>query len=149
MHRQQGFSLIELMIVVVILAVLAAIAVPNYQEYLLRSGRSEGQAKLLEVMQMQERFYSQNQTYTTNLGAGAGGLGYTGVAANAAAPSEDRRYLITAAVCAAGIPIAACVLLRAAPQGSQAADATCSTLTINSRGVKGIVGGTGTAATCW
>lgn len=147
MHRQQGFSLIELMIVVVILAVLAAIAVPNYQEYLLKSGRSEGQAKLLEVMQMQQRFYSQNQAYTTNLGAG--GLGYAGVAANAAAPSEDGRYLITAAVCAAGIPIAACVLLRAAPQGSQAADAKCSTLTINSRGVKGITGGTGTAATCW
>jgi type IV pilus assembly protein PilE len=147
MSRQHGFSLIELMIVVVILAVLAAIAAPNYQEYLLKSGRSEGQAKLLEAMQMQERFYSQNQSYTINLGTG--GLGYAGVIANAPAPSEDGRYLVTAGICAAGVPIAACVLLTATPQGSQSADARCSTLTINSRGTKGIVGGTGTVATCW
>ncbi|MHA6495295.1 type IV pilin protein [Pseudomonas borbori] len=147
MPRQNGFTLIELMIAVVILAILAAIAIPNYQQYLLKSGRSEGQAKLLEAMQMQERFYSQNQAYTRNLGVG--GIGYAGVAANAAAPSEDGRYLITADVCAAGIPITACVVLTAAPQGSQGADTVCASLTLNSRGVKGISGGTGTAATCW
>lgn len=147
MQRQKGFTLIEMMIVVVIIGVLAAIAIPNYSAYMLKSGRSEGQAKLLEAMQMQERFYSQNQTYTANLGVG--GLAYTGVALNAAAPSEDGRYLVTAGICAAGIPIANCVLLTATPQGSQAADTVCGRLTLNSRGVKGILGGTGAAAICW
>lgn len=146
MFRQKGFTLIELLIVIAIIALLAAIALPNYQEYLLRSGRSEGQAKLLEAMQMQERFFSQNQAYTTNLGVG--GLAYPGVAANAATPSEDGRYLIRAAVCDAATPITTCVLLTATPQGSQTADAACANLSLNSRGVKGF-SGTGTLAACW
>ncbi|WP_415753534.1 type IV pilin protein [Pseudomonas leptonychotis] len=146
MHRQKGFTLIEMMIVVAIIAVLAAIAIPNYQQYIIKSGRSEGQAKLLEAMQMQERFYSQNQTYTANLGTG--GLAYSGVAANADAPSEDRRYLIRAAVCDAATAISSCVLLTATPQGGQASDAVCANLTLNSRGVKG-TSGTGPVTTCW
>lgn len=68
--KQQGFSLIELMIVVAIVGILAAIAYPSYQNYVLRSGRADGQAKLMEILQAQERFYSQNQTYTANLGVG-------------------------------------------------------------------------------
>jgi type IV pilus assembly protein PilE len=146
MFRQKGFSLIELMIVIAIVAALAAIALPNYQEYLLKSGRSEGQAKLLEALQMQERFYSQNQAYTVNLGTG--GLAYPGVAANADAPSEERRYLIRATVCDAATAISSCVLLTATPQGSQASDAVCANLTLNSRGVKG-TSGTGSVTTCW
>lgn len=146
MQRHKGFTLIEMMIVIAIIAVLAAIAIPNYQQYLIKSGRSEGQAKLLEAMQMQERFYSQNQTYTANLGTG--GLAYSGVAANADAPSEDSRYLIRAAVCDAGTAISSCVLLTAIPQGGQASDVVCANLTLNSRGVKG-TSGTGPVTTCW
>ena len=94
--RQQGFTLIELMIVVAIIGILAAIAYPSYQNHILRTGRADGQAKLLEIMAAQERFYSQNQTYVANLGAD--GLGY-GVAAGAAVRTEDQRYDINAAVC--------------------------------------------------
>ena len=86
--RQSGFTLIELMIVVAIVGILAAISYPSYQSYVERTGRSDGIAKLSEVMQAQERFYSQNQTYTPNLGLG--GLAY-GVAANAAVPSSEGR----------------------------------------------------------
>lgn len=71
--KQSGFTLIEMMIVVAIAGILAAISYPSYRDYVERAGRADGKAKLLEIMQAQERFYSQNQTYTANLGAGAGG----------------------------------------------------------------------------
>ncbi|WP_436069317.1 type IV pilin protein [Pseudomonas sp. LjRoot71] len=141
--KQQGFSLIELMVVVAIVGILAAIAYPSYQNYVLRSGRADGQAKLMEILQAQERFYSQNQTYTANLGAG--GLGY-GVAADAAVASDERRYNITAQAC--GGSIARCVVLTAARVGAQLQDNECGDLTLDSRGTKGEAG-TGTVETCW
>lgn len=144
-QQEQGFTLIELIVAVAIIGILAAVAIPAYREYVMQGGRSEGQAKLLEVMQMQERFYSQNQTYTLNLGAD--GLAFAGVAANAAAPSERARYLVQAGQCGA-IAIANCVLLTAAPQGAQAGDLECGSLTLDSRGIKG-ENGSGTLADCW
>lgn len=145
MFRQKGFTLMELMIVVAIIGILAAIAYPSYQDYVLRSGRSDGQAWLMRIMQAQERFYSQNQTYTTNLGAGGLAMG---VAANAAVISEDQRYSITAAACA-NVTIATCVMLSAAPQGAQARDNECGTLTLNSRGTKGEGGTAASFQDCW
>jgi len=142
--KQQGFSLIELLIVVAIVGILAAITYPSYQNYVLRSGRADGQAKLMEILQAQERFYSQNQAYTTNLGTG--GLAY-GVAADAAVPSEEGRYNIQAAACG-GSTIARCVILTATRTGPQAQDNECGNLTIDSRGTKG-ESGTGTVDTCW
>ena len=143
--RQKGFTLIELMVTVAIVGILAAIAYPSYQNYILRTGRADGKAKLMEIMQAQERFYSQNQTYTTNLGAG--GLAY-GVAANAAVPSNEGRYNISASTCGGSITIAQCVTLTAARTGAQVNDTTCGSLTLDSRGTKGVQS-PGTAATCW
>jgi len=142
--KQSGFTLIELMIVVAIIGILAAIAFPSYRDYIQRTGRADGQAKLMEIMQAQERFYSQNQTYTANLGAG--GLGY-GVAADAAVASDEGRYNITAAACA-GAVIANCVALTADAIGQQANDTKCGDLTLDSRGTKG-KGGTLTVQDCW
>lgn len=141
--KQSGFTLIEMMIVVAIVGILAAISYPSYRDYVERAGRADGKAKLLEIMQAQERFYSQNQTYTANLGAG--GLGY-GVAANAAVASDEGRYNITAAACAGAI--ASCVALTADAVGQQASDTKCGDLTLDSRGTKG-EGGTLTVQDCW
>jgi type IV pilus assembly protein PilE len=151
MRQQHGFTLIELMIVVAIIAVLAAIAYPNFQEYLLKSGRSDGHAKLTQVMQAQERFYSQNQRYTGNLGATAAGnpgLAFPGTATDAPVISDEQRYSIAAEVCAAGTPLTRCVRLVATAVGPQAADAQCGNLSLNSQGIKGR-SGTGTVQSCW
>ncbi|RIA19793.1 type IV pilus assembly protein PilE [Ectopseudomonas oleovorans] len=62
-HNQKGFSLIELMLAVAIIGILAAIAIPNYQDYITRSKRAEGMALLQEMAARQERFYAQNNRY--------------------------------------------------------------------------------------
>lgn len=142
--KQHGFTLIEVMITVAIVGILAAIAYPSYQSYVLRTGRTDGHAKLTEIMQAQERRFATAQSYTTNLGAG--GLGY-GVAQDAAVPSDEQRYNITAQACA-GATIAQCVILTATRAGAQASDNQCGNLTLDSRGIKGETG-TLTTDDCW
>lgn len=142
MKMQRGFTLVELMIVVAIIGILSAIAYPSYQEYVLKTGRADGKAKLAEVMSAQERFYSQNQRYTTDLNTG---LNYGADPV----PSSERRYNITAAACA-GAVIGNCVQLTATPAGAQLSDATCGNLTLNSRGTQGAGAGTDAERqTCW
>ncbi|HTO19474.1 MAG TPA: type IV pilin protein [Pseudomonas sp.] len=148
---QKGFTLIEVMIVVAIIGILAAIAYPSYQEHTLRAGRADGKAKLMEILQAQERFYSQNQRYIADLdgdpsAAPPTGLGY------AADPviSDEGRYSIAAAACGngAGQGIASCVILTATPRGAQVNDAACGNLTLNSRGERGR-SGNGNLDACW
>jgi type IV pilus assembly protein PilE len=60
---QKGFTLIELMIVVAIVSILAAIAYPAYTDQIRKGRRAECRSGLLQSMQQQERFYSQYNTY--------------------------------------------------------------------------------------
>ena len=70
--HQQGFTLMELMIVVTIVGILSAVAFPAYKAYVDRAKRSEGKAFLMEVAARQERYYFDNNSYATN----AQNLGY-------------------------------------------------------------------------
>ena len=140
--KQRGFTLVELMVVVAIIAVLAAIAYPSYQEYILKTGRADGKAKLTEVMSAQERFYSQNQSYTVDLASG-NGLNY----GLDPVPSSERRYNISAAACP-GAAIGNCVELTATRIGAQLGDNTCGNLTLDSRGTRNRTGAEA-LQTCW
>ena len=63
----RGITLIELMIVVVVVSILAAIAFPNYQEFTARAKRNEAKAALLQIATNQERFYLNNNTFTLDM----------------------------------------------------------------------------------
>ena len=65
--HMRGVTLIELMIVVVVVSILAAIAYPNYQEFTARAKRNEARAALLRLATNQERFYLNNNTFSADL----------------------------------------------------------------------------------
>ena len=62
-----GFTLIELMIVVVVISILVTVAYPSYQDHVRKGRRAEGKTALLKAAQVQERYYSDNNTYVVDL----------------------------------------------------------------------------------
>lgn len=77
MRGERGFTLIELMIVVVVVAILAAVGYPSYRDHVARSQRSQGQQVLSDIAQRQEQFLLDRRQYATAFGSGAGGLNLT------------------------------------------------------------------------
>ena len=124
-----GFTLIELMIVVVIVAILAAIAYPSYQQYARESKRADAHAALLRISTLEEKFFSNNNAYTTSTTA----LGY---AANPAA-SNDGYWAISIT----GNP-AVSFTLTAVPAGGHQDPACAAGITLTSAGLRG-------PAACW
>ena len=82
LHRVNGFTLIELMVVVVVVGILATIAMPSYSNYVIRGARQAAQGELLEMSGLQEKIYLNSNGYTANVtatynGLNTGGLGRT------------------------------------------------------------------------
>jgi prepilin-type N-terminal cleavage/methylation domain-containing protein len=75
--RQSGFTLMELMIVIAILGILAAIAITSYNFYFARARTSPCKADLGGVMMAQESYFALRNLYALNLGSGVDGLNYT------------------------------------------------------------------------
>lgn len=125
----RGFTLIELMIVVAIVALLAAIAVPSYARYVEKARRADAKSALLDAAQRLERCYTQNNTY---LGCPVA----TGLTA-------EGFYTI-----AAPTQTANAFTLTAAPAGPQAGDTRCGTFTLQSDGTRVASGSLGTDR-CW
>ena len=133
----QGFTLIEVMIVVVIVAILAAIAFPSYQNSVKKAKRAEGRAALMQIMQQQERYYSQRSTYIVSTDSAYAFKKYSGD------NSASSVYDIAATDGCTTTGLTNCVLLSATPKF---ADTECGTLRLDSVGNKSTSGsGTG----CW
>jgi type IV pilus assembly protein PilE len=137
--KNKGFTLIELMIVVAIIGILVAVVMPGYRHYVLESQRTDTQGKLLQMVELQERFFIDNFTYTTDLDGGPNaGLGYATdpviISYNGTpAFSIQASNCENAAIYPDAPTISRCFLLTATPLGDQVNDGG---LIIDSRGRK-------------
>lgn len=130
-----GFTLIEVMIVVAVVAILTAIALPSYSEYVRRGHRADARAGLLQAQQWLERAATANGVYPTTLPASLTWSADAG-----------KRYTIGFS----GTPTTAAFTLIATrkPASAQAADA-CGNFTLSNTGEQNVTGGTLPIADCW
>lgn len=148
MPKSKGFTLIEVMIVVAIIAILAGIALPNYREYVLRSNRAVAKGALLEVASRQEQYFLNNRSYThllTDLGYEASYyIDSEGQPLEAVAGSI---YQMTITEPASNTGETA-YTLSAIPQGGQTDDTKCGSLGIDEQADKTETGSE-TDTYCW
>ena len=140
--RRRGFTLVELMVVVAIVGILAAIAYPLYTEQVRKTRRSDGKAALLALAQQLERCYTEYNKYND-----ANCPILTGNPPNALATSmrtsEEGFYTLTLTRLTS-----TAFTLRANPTGAQSGD-VCGSFTYTHTGAKGVVNGTESVDRCW
>jgi type IV pilus assembly protein PilE len=130
--RCGGFTLIELMIAAAIVAILAGVAWPSYQEYVRRGNRTEAQSVLMDLAQKEQQYFLDARSYATTL-----------TALNATVPaSVSSNYAAPVFTVSAGTPPSFSISMT--PSGNQAND-SCGTLTIDSAGNKTSSSG----SRCW
>lgn len=136
--RNLGMTLIELMVVVGIVALLAAIALPGFNRQVMKGRRTDGHNLLMRIAAEQERYYTSFNRYTADLSsAPPAGLGM-------GASDSEHGYYTVAAVVGAG---AQTFTLTATPNDNQVDD-TCGSLTLGNSDAKGFSGDE-TNGVCW
>jgi len=133
LRLKRGVTLVELMIVVAILGILAAVAYPGYLQYAAKSKRIEAKTALLKIAMLQERFYLQNNRYTTD-------LTQLGFSAPVNAMTASGTYVVNVTVNGLNE-----FLASAAYQKSNDELGKCATFTIDGRGDRG----SAPYADCW
>jgi type IV pilus assembly protein PilE len=138
----RGFSLIELLVTVAILAILAAVAVPSYQAYVNQARRADAKAALTQAAQFMERSYTTNGCYNKTTPANCAGQ----AGADIAVPASGTPYYTLAF--AAGSPTRGAFTLQAVRAGAMTGDA-CGDYTLDNTGAQGLANNTLAVADCW
>ena len=142
---QLGFTLIELMIVVAIVAILSAIAYPSYERYVIKTKRSVAQSALLQVADRQQQFFMDNKQFAadlTNLGFPANPYVLNDDGASTVASDTQAVYSVSLSNVTATTWTA-----TAAPlQGQLSRDSYCGNLSLTQAGAQGK---TGSSDKCW
>ena len=145
----RGFTLIELMITVMIIALLASVALPSYSSYVARARRADARAQLIQAAQFMQRFYSANDSYSNDR-AGTGVFSVMPATLQKSPADGSAIYQLDTTA-----PSTTSYTLSIVPvSGGPAANDKCGTLTLTSAGVRGCTIG-GTACTtaqrdeCW
>ena len=146
-----GFTLVEMLIVMAIVVILAALAWPNYSRHGVRVKRIEGQVALIDAMQQEERFQAQHNRYAafSSTATDDDAQAFRWWSGHDAAASA---YELDAHACA-DASLAECVEIRARP-GTARVDARfrdpdCGTLTLDSLGRQGAEPVAGSGVRCW
>ena len=129
MKMQRGFTLIELMIVVAVIAILASVAMPSYRDYVLRANRSAAQSHMMDIAGRQGQYMLDNRSYAATVGT-----------LNLSTPTDVSAYYNVAIAITAAPPG---FTITATPYGSQTSD-SCGALSLDSTGAK-----TPTTGRCW
>jgi type IV pilus assembly protein PilE len=135
-----GFTLVEVIVVMAIIGILTAIAVPSYSEYVRRSQRAEARTILLEAAQFMQRFYSANDRYDQ---ARSGAAVALPASLQRVPTSGAARYTISLSAVST-----TAYTLQAQPAGSMTAD-KCGTFTLTSVGRRDVVDATAPSSDCW
>jgi type IV pilus assembly protein PilE len=134
--KTAGFTLVELMIVIAIIGIISAIAIPSYDSYMKKSRRADAKVALSKMADHQERYYLQNNTYSaavSDVGGAATEEGFYTLSINSA---DVNGFQLTA---------------TAVPGGQQANDTDCLLMYLSSTGAResGAAPGGGDLKNCW
>ena len=140
-RSERGFTLVELMIAVAIIAILAKLAFPVYTNSVKKSRRADAKTALLDLAQREERFMATANIYTTSAPA----LGYSGAFPMNVMTGSTAYYQLSVTATPASSPTA--FTATATALGTQATD-TCGNFTIDQTGYQN-VSVSGAASTCW
>jgi type IV pilus assembly protein PilE len=128
----RGITMLELLVVLVLVGIVAALALPSYRQQMIRVHRTEAMAALLQLQAAEEKFYLRHNAYTANMGAAPP----TGLGVPTA--SASGKYLLTVAVADDGQSFIATA--TPTPAGGQDADHECLAFSIDARGRRAVSG---------
>ncbi len=152
-HKTTGFTLIEVMIVVVIIGILTAVALPAYNAYIDRARRADARTQLLQVAQFMQRFYAANDRFDQDR-AGTSVLSVMPDNLRKSPADGTALYQLNSAITSAGsytvtVSTTAYTLTMAPISGRLMANDGCGAFRINSMGVRTVTGTGKTRDECW